>query len=234
MSVYNGEKYLRDAITSVLLQSFSDFEFIIVNDGSNDDSQKIIDSFGDNRLRIVSRENRGLIASLNEAIMMANGEYLARLDADDICASERFCRQSSALDEDNRLNIVGSWAKKIDEEGRELGLMDYPPLDDRGIRKLFLFHNPFIHSSVMIRKSALLAVGLYHPGFKHCEDYELWSRLLKNGRGANIGEALISYRVSGSGITKKHNLFMRYQGLRARLLFLWRWFIPANFGPLTR
>lgn len=224
MSVYNGEKYLREAIISVLSQDFSDFEFIIIDDGSTDKSLEIIKSFNDSRMKIISRENKGLIFSLNEAISLATGKYIARMDADDICFSNRFSGQLKAF-ENSKVALVGSWATKINDNGEEIGLMSYPPLEYRKIKSFFIKHNPFIHSSVMIKKEVFDKVGVYDNKFKHAEDYELWSRVLSKFEAVNIGQPLIKYRITSDGITKEHNLFMRYQGLRVRILGFIRLFL---------
>lgn len=222
MSVYNGEKYLKESIESVLMQDFGDFEFIIINDGSTDKSLDIIKSFNDSRIRIFSRKNRGLIYSLNEGIENASGYYIARMDADDVCLPNRFSYQLKAFE--TGVGMVGSWAIKINNHGNKLGIMDYPPISNSSIKKFFIKHNPFIHSSVMIKKSVLKEVGLYDCNFKYAEDYELWSRVLHKFKAINISEPLIKYRITDNGVTKKHNLFMRYQGLRVRFLGLIRLF----------
>lgn len=224
MSVYNGEKYLSEAISSVLSQDFSDFEFIIIDDGSTDKSLEVIKSFDDSRIKIVSRKNRGLIKSLNEGIALARGYYIARMDADDVCLPNRFSVQLKAFSDSN-IALVGSWATKIDDTGKEIGVMNYPPREYKEIKKFFIKHNPFIHSTVMIKKFIFKEVGLYKDEFKHAEDYELWSRVLKKFKAINITEPLIKYRLSNNGVTKKHNLFMRYQGVRVRILGLIRLFI---------
>ncbi len=227
MSVYNGEKYLSEAIKSVLTQDFSDFEFIIIDDGSTDKSLAIIKSFIDNRIRLISRENKGLIYSLNEGIGLAQGEYIARLDADDICLPNRFSKQLAVL-ENKKIALVGSWAIKIDDLGRETGIMDYPPQGNREIKRFFIKHNPFIHSSIMIRRDVFAAVGLYKNSFKHAEDYELWSRVLAKFQAANITEPLIKYRITSDSITREHNKLMRYQGFRVRALGFFRFIFARS------
>lgn len=224
MSVYNGEKYLSEAINSVLSQDFSDFEFIIIDDGSTDKSLEVIKSFSDNRIKVIFRENRGLIASLNEAISLSTGQYIARMDADDICLSNRFFKQLEAFS-NSEVGLVGSWANKINENGEEVGMMAYPPLDYQKIKSFFIKHNPFIHSSVMIKKEVFDSVGVYNPKYKHAEDYELWSRVLRKFKALNIPEPLIKYRINNNGVTRKYNLFMRYQGLKVRILGLIRLYL---------
>lgn len=228
MPVYNAEKFLKESIESILIQDFSDFEFIIINDGSTDNSLKIIQAFNDSRIKIISRENKGIVYSLNEAINLSKGEYVARMDADDISLSNRFSRQLQIFKNDSSLAVVGSWAIKINEFNEKVDFMSYPPIDKKELRKFFIKHNPFIHPSVMIKKSCLVDVGFYKKSFKHCEDYELWSRLLMKFNGINIPEYLLKYRVLDSSITRSHNLFMRYQGARVRILGFFRLFLGIN------
>lgn len=223
LPVYNGEKHLKEAIESVLAQDFKDFEFIIINDGSTDKSLDIIKIFNDQRIKIISRDNKGLIYSLNEGIKTSSGDYIARMDCDDICFPNRFSTQIKSFE--MGVDMVGSWAIKINENGDSLGLMSYPPVTNTAIKKFFIKHNPFIHPSVMIKKSVLMEVGLYNHNFKHIEDYELYSRILKKFKAINIDQPLIKYRVSSTGITKKYNLFIRLQGLRVRLLGFFRLYI---------
>jgi len=221
MSVYNGEEYLKDSISSILSQDFTDFDFIIINDGSTDNSLEVIKSFNDQRIKLISRENRGLIYSLNEAISCSDSEYIARMDADDISLPNRLSRQIEVL-KNLEIDLLGSWAIKINEKNEEIGTMSYPPASHKEIKIFFIKHNPFIHSSVMIRRSVLNSVGLYNQKYKHAEDYELWGRVLCKFKGSNIQENLIKYRINSFGVTKKHNLSMRYQGFKIRILFLLR------------
>lgn len=222
MSVYNGGKFLKPAIESILRQSFSDFEFIIINDGSADDSLEAIKSFTDERIKLISRENRGLIVSLNEAIENSSGQYLARMDADDVSLPDRLARQVDFLDSHQDTAMCGTWAQVIDEAGKAIDKYHYPPESYAGIKKMLLSHNPFIHPTVMIRKSVIDKVGSYKLGYKHAEDYELWTRIVPKYPCANLPAELFRYRINTAGITRSSNATMRLLGLKVRLLAGWR------------
>lgn len=224
LPVYNGAQYIAEAISSVISQTFEDWELIVINDGSTDDTLAIINKFIDPRIKVISRDNRGIVASLNEGLSIARGEFIARLDADDVCLPHRFAKQLGVLSNPD-IGLVGSWAEKINQNGENLGLMDYLPLKHQDIKKYFLRHNPFIQSSVIIRTSVLKEVGYYNPRFKVAEDYELWSRILAQSQGVNLPEPLIKYRLNPEGATSKHKLLMRFLGLKIRILGFVRLFL---------
>ena len=223
MSVYNGERFLKEAIDSIIAQTFTDFEFIIINDGSTDRTGAILKTYADPRLKIIERENRGLISSLNEAINSAEGEYLARTDADDTALPERLARQAKFLDEHPPVGLVGSWAEAVDENGKILKIYDFPPADNKHIRSYLLRHNAFIHPSVMFRRK-LISQNPYR-NFTHIEDYELWTRLLQKCEGANIPEPLIKYRVLESSITRINRKKIIMRGFFVRALVFLRLFL---------
>ena len=222
MSVYNGERFLKKAIMSILAQTYKDFEFIIINDGSTDNSQQISDEFKgkDQRIRLITRGNKGLIRSLNEGISLANGEYIARMDADDVSKVNRFEEQLEYMLENN-LAISGTWAEGIDTAGNRLNDMDYPP-DVKKIRYFTLLHNPFIHSSVMFKKDIFDKVGGYNKYFKHIEDYELWTRIVFKYPAGNIRQRLLEYRFHEGQITQKNHISMMVMGVLVRMLALYR------------
>jgi glycosyltransferase involved in cell wall biosynthesis len=221
MSVYNCEKYIKEAIYSILNQNFGDFEFIIINDGSTDKTREIIEEYKDERIKVINNKNKGLTKSLNEGIELAKGEYIARMDADDISLRERFEKQVEFLDFNTDIYMCGTWAEFIDENG--VFLKDFKrPITDKEIKKELLFHNPFIHSSVMIRKSVFDKVGLYNESFRYAQDYELWTRVVAKLKTANLPEALLKYRVLKESITKSKNFKVRLLGIKIRLLGIWR------------
>ncbi len=222
MSVYNGDKYLREAVESILNQTYKDFEFIIINDGSTDDSLGILKNFQieDSRIKFVSRENKGLIESLNEGVKVAQGEYIVRIDADDVSLPERLQKQLKYVI-DNDLAVCGTWAEGIDENGDKIYNMDYPPVAGK-VRSFTLLHNPFIHPSVIFRKDVFEKVGGYRKFFKYIEDYELWTRIVFKYKTGNIPEALLKYRMHDGQITRKNNLAMRVRGIFVRILALYR------------
>lgn len=221
MSVYDGEKFLREAIESVLDQTFKDFELLIVDDGSTDSSIKIAESFADQRIRIIRLPHGGIVKALNYGIQNASGEYIIRADADDVSLSTRFERLVNYMEENKEVEVCGSWAISINEKGENLGEMKYPPIQNKEIRKYAVLHNPFIHPSVIFRRKILDEVGGYR-NFKHTEDYELWTRILSRHQGHNLGEFLLKYRVHHSQITKKKTLVMRCYGFFIRLLAIYR------------
>ncbi len=222
MSVYNSERFLRQAIESILSQTYRDFEFIIVNDGSTDGSLDIIEAYAkkDSRICLISRENKGLVASLNEGIAAARGIYIARMDADDIAKPERIAKQYAYM-QANKLALCGSAAETIDEAGKKIGKLAYLPQKST-LRTYTLFHNPFIHPSVMFRKDVFEAAGGYRRFFAHIEDYELWTRIIFAHAADNIPEMLLEYRLHPGQVTKMHNIAMRLRGILVRALALWR------------
>jgi hypothetical protein len=198
LPVYNDAQYVRASIESILKQTFTDFELIIVDDGSTDESLRIISQYRDARVRIIQSQcNLGLAPSLNLAIAASRGEYLARQDADDISLPHRFARQTEFLDTHPAVGVVGSRAIAIDEDGKELHLIQ-TSCRDYEIKWDLLFFCPFIHSSVMVRRSVLNQSGTYteDPEIARAfvEDYDLWSRINRIAMSANIPEPLQKYR----------------------------------------
>lgn len=210
MPVYNKEKYLSKSIESILGQTFEDFEFLIVNDGSTDRTSEILCKYKDPRIRIIENyENIGLTKSLNRGLEIATGEYVARQDADDISDSSRIEKQVRAFEEDKTLGLVGSFFNIIDEGGRILRTV-IVPMEDRDIRRWILDHNPFCHGSTMFRKEAIQKVGGYRAYFKYAQDYDLWLRISEHYRVGNIGEVLYFWRKEKNSISgEKH--FEQYQ-----------------------
>ncbi len=213
MSVYNGQKFLDEAVQSVLNQSFTDFEFLIVDDGSTDTTINILEKYSDPRIKIIKNEtNLGLIASLNKLIKASNGKYLARLDSDDIAHPERFKLQVEAMECDKNLVLLGSNCRFINEDSHVIyggrthfsEEFDYP---DKFVRWLLFFpENPFVHSSVMIRRETLVNSGLlYSPDARHVEDFDLWTKLCFFGKMKILRQPLVDFRLVSNSITSKNN-----------------------------
>lgn len=203
LPVYNGERHLARALQSVLDQSFTDFELLVLDDGSRDGAPAILKRFAaaDGRIRLVSRENRGLVATLNELIGMARGRYLARMDADDIALPDRFARQVAFLDAHPEVVCLGGAQALIDEEGRYLTDL-VPPTGDAGIQaRILAGHGAICHPTAMIRAEAMAAAGGYDPAMRHCEDLDLWLRLGEIGRLANLAEVVLKYRLSTRSVS---------------------------------
>ncbi len=200
LPVYNGQEYLAEAIESVLSQSFGDFELIIINDGSRDDSADVVAAYGDPRIRYFEQQNRGLPATLNRAISLTRGEYIARQDQDDVCLPSRFEKQVAFLDKHPDVGLVGTGAQIWAGRERTNRFLMHPT-DNAQLKFGLLFDNYFVHSSVMMRRSMLADIGGYteDAARQPPEDFELWSRAMKQYKLANLPEVLHAYReVEGS------------------------------------
>lgn len=195
LPVYNGGPYLRAAVDSVLAQTFADFELIAIDDGSTDGSGAVLDAIRDPRLRVVHQENAGLALTLNRAIALSRGEYLARQDADDLCLPERFARQVAYLDAHPHCALLGTWSR-IWEGERATARGHRHPRENGELQLRGLFDSFFVHSSVMMRRAALEAVGPYptDPQRFPPEDFDLWSRIARRFEVANLPEVLQIYR----------------------------------------
>jgi glycosyltransferase involved in cell wall biosynthesis len=194
MAVKDGREFLRQAIDSVLGQTFGNFEFIIIDDGSADGSLPIIKTYGDPRIRLMTnRDHPGLSASLNAGLNAARGEYIARMDADDVCLPERLERQVRFLDRHPRIAALGTGIRLIDEQGR--AIQDVPlPEDNDLIKWQLCFLNPIAHPSAMMRQAAVKQAGGYDPELTHAQDYDLWWRLSAGNRLANLSDILMLLR----------------------------------------
>ena len=198
MPVYNGMRYLREAIDSILKQTFEDFEFLIVDDASTDESANVVLSYSDDRIRFVQNEsNVGQVRCQNIGLGLARGRYIARLDQDDSSLSTRLERQVAVMDSDPRLAVVGTWMSKVDEHGHETGLL-LGKVDDYADYLFTSLTNslPLYHPSVMFRRDAVMNVNGYDETLPYCEDQDLWRRLLLVGyRARVIPEPLTRYRI---------------------------------------
>lgn len=202
MSVFNGKDFLRAAVDSVLAQTFQDFEFVIIDDGSKDSSTQIIRGYTDSRIILVSQENRGLAAALNRGLEIARGEYIARQDADDISLPDRFAAQVRFLDAHPEIAVLGTGALLIDSEGRPFSKFSPFMRHRRLVAELHRGVCPLMHGSVMVRRGAIVAVGGYKPVFSHAQDVELWLRMSGRYRLANIRESFYHYRKHNQSITQ--------------------------------
>ena len=211
MTVYNGSKWIKSSIQSVLNQSFTNFELIIVDDHSQDDSLDIIREFSDHRIRLIPlQRNMGLPSALNLAITQAMGTYIARLDQDDLMRGNRLDLQSIYLDKNIDCALVGSWADIITESGQTIGSHRHPTCN--GVIQLqLLFDNPFVHSSVLMRRSSIMDVGLYctDTARQPPEDYELWSRLSRKYNLKNLPQMLTYYREVQGSLSREKSIIIR-------------------------
>jgi len=197
MPVYNAERYLRPAIDSILAQTFGDFEFLIVNDGSSDGSWEIMASYADPRIKLVGNpHNMGLAKTLNRGLRLAAGDLIARQDADDVSCPDRLRRQVEFLDGHPETALVGSQARIINDDGRPNGLRFDRCCEYKSIRWDLMFDNSFTHTSVMFRREIVAGeLGGYDESFSYCQDYDLWSRIASRHCVMNLPSTLVDYRM---------------------------------------
>ena len=218
--VHNGEKYLAQAIESVLGQTFRDFELLIVDDGSTDGTAAIIRRFaeGDRRVRILTQENRGVAAAGNRGLHEARAEWVARLDADDVFLPEKLERQVAFLRRNPDAQIVGTLASFINHAGRPLGLVGTEgPYTPAEFYRLVREDRPiyFVNSSTLMRRETVLSIGGYREPFAPAEDVDLWIRMMEQGHlMLKVPEPLLLYRLHGDSLTMTQNA-------RQRLLHRW-------------
>jgi glycosyltransferase involved in cell wall biosynthesis len=202
MAVYNAEKYIKEAIESVLKQTYTDFELLIINDGSTDTSLEIVGSFSDSRIRIIhNSENKGLLFTRNRGLQEALGTYIAIFDADDICAIDRIEKQVHFLENNPVIVICGTWGVTINEKSEVFGHKIMPEINTDLIPIEMLFRNQFIHSSVMYKKNIAIELEGY-VSVNGCEDYGLFSKMAIHHKMANLPFFLIQYREHEGGISK--------------------------------
>ena len=214
MSVHNGERYMQQSIRSILRQTFDDFEFVVVNDGSTDGSLEMLQRFvnEDARIRVLDQENTGLPTALNNGIAKCRGKYLARIDHDDFSMPDRLERQAAFLDEHPDVVAVGCWARMIDSDGRYLTTLK-PPSDNQTIQRQALAgHTTMFHPAMMIRGDAVRKVGGYDERFTCTQDLDLLLRLGEVGELANMEAALIAYRLHAGGASEQKRAYQRDMG----------------------
>jgi glycosyltransferase involved in cell wall biosynthesis len=202
MSVYNGQKYLRESIDSILNQTCKNFEFIIINDGSDDNSLDILLEYQtkDNRLLIVNQNNIGLTRSLNRGVKLVASEYIARQDADDISLPTRLEKQLNYMKNHPQVAVVGCLGDFFNADGVLRTARDYK-YSRTGIKRHLASKNLFMHGSAMMRKSHLEKVGFYREFFRHSQDYDLWLRLSQYFDIDILPEKLYQYRVTPEAIS---------------------------------
>ncbi len=208
LPVYNGEKYIEKSLNSVLNQSFTDLEILVLNDGSTDNSLEIINKFIaiDSRVRAINFEkNIGLIGVLNEGVKKSNGLYLARIDSDDEWGdTDKIEKQVEFLENNPEYALIGTNAILVNEKNEEVGKIEYCQKDEE-IRKKILIKNQFLHSSVLFYKEAAEKCGLYKNEEKYVEDYGLWLRIGQNYKFANLPIVGLKYFLNPQGETATKN-----------------------------
>lgn len=196
MAVYNAERYLAEAVESVLAQTYADFEFLIHDDGSTDGSPEILRRIAgkDPRIDVSFGENAGPAAARNILLARARGVFIAVMDADDVCRPDRFKRQVTYLDAHPDIAVLGSHIRYIDEAGRPVRELDYPADHAQIDARNYAGNTAIVHPTVMMRREAVQAVGGYDESFSDAQDLELWLRMAERFRLANMPEVLLDYR----------------------------------------
>lgn len=204
MTVYNAEKYLDASVRCILEQTFTDFEFLIIDDASTDNSLAILQAWAnrDSRIRIaLNPENKGQTASLNSGLAQARGRWIARQDADDLADATKLARQWQWVQAYPECRLVGTNGWIIDETNRLTGSVDAPCFSE-GIDWAMPWINPFLHASVLFDRALALELGGYDLQFRICQDYDLWARMLPHARPVNLPERLLFYRHYGASLSK--------------------------------
>ncbi len=209
MPVHNASPYLRRAVESILSQTITDFELIVIDDASTDGSAAVLDDLKDPRIiRIRFEKNKGIVDALNTALNHVKGKYIARMDADDIAHPDRFQMQIDCFERFPNISVIGSWIKGFGDVRREY--IHRYPITDAHIRASLLFESPFAHPAVMIRRAALEKLDQYYsPDFPYVEDWELWTRLIRSAEASNIPMPLLKYRIHAKSVSQQ---FTRVQG----------------------
>jgi glycosyltransferase involved in cell wall biosynthesis len=204
MPVYNCSKYIDEAINSILNQSFKNYEFIIIDDGSIDNTVERIEQYSDERIRLFKREHLGIVAQLNYGLEQSKGEFIARADGDDISLPNRLSKQLEFILQNEGIGIIGSSYTNISEKGKQLFDRWFPSLD-ADIRDLFPVFCPISHGTVLYNKELVQKTGGYKYDSFPNEDYDLWLRLSERTLMANIEESLVLVRKHGKSATSLHS-----------------------------
>lgn len=204
MTVYNDEKYLRKSIESILNQTFTDFEFIIVNDGSTDTTLEILQYYSsvDTRIILIDQTNTGMTKALNRGLSIAKGKYIARIDSDDISFPNRLALEVDFLENNSDIDLVGGGAQIIDDKDNIIGLRN---IIVKNASKALLHLNIYQHSDVMFRRIVLEKVFGYRDKFRNAQDYDLWLRISEVSKIAKIKDILGHWRLNPSGYTVARN-----------------------------
>jgi Glycosyl transferase family 2 len=207
LPTFNAGRYLEPAVRSVLNQTWRDFELLVLDDGSSDTSAEVLGRLAAEDRRIVNRrrENRGLAATLNELITLARGEYVARMDADDLCYPDRLRLQVQFLDNSPSHVAVGGRVVLIDDDGEQIGIRDDMPCGAAQIDAMLLAGEwPVVHPTLMVRRAILIAVGCYNERFRANEDHDLFLRLSEAGPVSNLPDVVLAYRQTCGSLSKRH------------------------------
>ena len=226
MSVHDGAPWVAAAVASVLAQTDGDLELIVVDDGSTDATPELLAAVGDPRLRVHPQARTGLTRALNRALGLARGALVARLDADDVALPERLGRQRAFLAAHPEVGLLGTAAREIGPDGAPVRVVQ-PPADDAPIRRALIRANPFVHSSVMLRRELLTRAGGYDETLAVAQDYELWMRLAGLTRLANLTEVLVVRRLG----ERRVSIEREEDRLRTEARVRWRAVVSGAYPP---
>jgi glycosyltransferase involved in cell wall biosynthesis len=203
MSVFNGQRYLAQAVQSLLGQTFTDFELIVIDDGSTDETPNLLERLAakDARIRVVSHENCGLTRSLNKGIRLGKGEFIARMDADDVSLPDRLARQVEFMEARPEVVAAGGQILVIDEDDDPIAFGANPEEHDELVAMIRRGATPIVHPTAMVRADALRRVGGYDERFRVAQDFDLWLRLSEIGELANLSQVLLVYRSHERSVT---------------------------------
>ena len=215
ISVHNGENFLENCINSVLNQTFEDFECIILNNGSTDRTQEILEQYTDSRLKIICQENIGVSRSLNKGVHLAKGNLIARLDVDDISSADRLEKQVGFMIENPKIVLCGSRFRELIKDTSLPQKAAFIKMD-KSIRKSMSLFNPFAHSTVMFRKKTFIDSGGYSEKYKNSLDYELWLRMLDIGEAHILDNELCSIRFTEQSFSYQNKRRQKIEGILIR------------------
>ncbi len=217
MAAYNSERYVVQAVTSILNQTWPDLELIIINDGSTDGTLRVLQQLADQdqRIRLISRENRGIPRTRNELVAQASGELIAMMDADDVARPDRLARQVAFLQQHPQVVCLGSAFELIDAKGRFLTQLPVPLHNDEIQTKILAGHAAIFQPCAMLRRSVVLQIGGYDETMTQAEDLDLWLRLGEVGELANLPEALVQYRLHANSVSEQDCALQRQKALEA-------------------
>lgn len=215
LPVYNCEAYIGEAVDSILQQTYRNIELIVVNDGSTDGTAKILQAYTDPRLVVISQENARIVKALNAGLAVCKGDYIARMDADDVSLPDRFEKELAFLEANPEIMLVGTGSKIVDTQGNTLGYHRHPTRPDE-LKFYTIFDAYFVHSSVMFRREVRDRIGYYSENTKVHEDFNYWSRITRIYKTANLPEVLLLYRELNSGMSKTSTSLQHEERLRVQ------------------
>lgn len=218
MPVYNAEKFLKKAINSILGQTFKDYEFLIINDGSTDNSKKIILSYKDSRIRYYENKiNQGVIKTLNRGLRLSKGKYIARMDADDISMKYRLKKQYNFMEQNQQIAVSGTWLKIIGNKTQNNKIWENP-CDHNSIKCSALFYSPIFHPTAILRSNIFIKYHIfYNSSYIHAEDYALWVKIMEKEKVANINDVLLYHRIHPNSTGIINSLLLRKNSNKLRV-----------------